>query len=157
MSADSEVIIYLPYEMLRLIFLLVASLDRTSLSMEMVEMLSDLKWPSPLLKSQKERLWLIPCRLSHKYPLTVLDELWNKYKTPFLQKSDSVLVFTSRWLQAVSQEKCYGNRKWCSLLLVFSQAPPANRRPPRSGSQQNWTVPSGWACSWACLTERGAR
>lgn len=43
MSADSEVIIYLPYEMLRLIFLLVASLDRTSLSMEMVEMLSDLK------------------------------------------------------------------------------------------------------------------
>lgn len=39
-----------PYEILRLIFLFVASLDRTSLSMEMVEMLSDLKCPSPLLK-----------------------------------------------------------------------------------------------------------
>lgn len=43
MSADREEIINLPYEMFRLIFLLVASFERTSLSMEMVEMLSDLK------------------------------------------------------------------------------------------------------------------
>lgn len=35
--------------MFRLIFFFVASLERTSLSIEMVEMLSDLKWPSPLL------------------------------------------------------------------------------------------------------------
>lgn len=65
---------------------------------------------------------------------------------------DCVLVFTSRWLQDASQEKCCGNRKWCSLLLVFSQAPLADRRPPRSGSQQNWTVPPDWACSWAWVT-----
>lgn len=38
--------------MFRLIFFLVASLERTSLRIEMVEMLSDLKWPSPLLKLQ---------------------------------------------------------------------------------------------------------
>lgn len=38
--------------MLRLIFFLVASLERTSLRIEIVEMLSDLKWPSPLLELQ---------------------------------------------------------------------------------------------------------
>lgn len=38
--------------MFRLIFFLVASLERTSLRIEIVEMLSDLKWPSPLLKLQ---------------------------------------------------------------------------------------------------------
>lgn len=40
--------------MFRLIFFLVASLERTSLKIEIVEMLSDLKWPSPLLKKQKK-------------------------------------------------------------------------------------------------------
>ena len=63
------------------------------------------------------------------------------------------LVFTSNWLQAECRGKCCGNEKWCSLLLVFSQGPLANRRPPRSGSQQNWTAPPDWACSWACRTD----
>lgn len=40
---------FLPYDMLRLIFLLVASLESTSLRMDIVEMLSDLKYPSPFL------------------------------------------------------------------------------------------------------------
>lgn len=39
----------LPYDMLRLIFLLVASLESTSFRMDIVEMLSDLKHPSPFL------------------------------------------------------------------------------------------------------------
>lgn len=44
---------FLPYDMLRLIFLLVASLESTSLRMDIVEMLSDLKYPSPFLQKKK--------------------------------------------------------------------------------------------------------
>lgn len=51
-SDKNWILRHLPYEMFRLIFFLVASLERTSLRIEMVEMLSDLKWPSPLLKLQ---------------------------------------------------------------------------------------------------------
>ena len=39
-----------PYEMLRLIFLFVASLESTSFSIDIVEILSDLKMASPFLK-----------------------------------------------------------------------------------------------------------
>ena len=39
-----------PYEMLRLIFLFVASLVNTSLRIDIVEILSDLKMASPFLK-----------------------------------------------------------------------------------------------------------
>ena len=41
--------------MLRLIFLFVASLVRTSLRIDIVEMLSDLKMASPFLKKMKKR------------------------------------------------------------------------------------------------------
>lgn len=43
---------FLPYDMLRLIFLFVASLESTSFRMDIVEMLSDLKTPSPFLQNQ---------------------------------------------------------------------------------------------------------
>ena len=43
-----------PYEMLRLIFLLVASLVRTSLRIDIVEMLSDLKIASPFLDIKEQ-------------------------------------------------------------------------------------------------------
>lgn len=44
-----EKIKYLPHDMLRLIFLLVASLDSTSFKIDIVDILSDLKYPSPFL------------------------------------------------------------------------------------------------------------
>lgn len=43
---------FLPYDMLRLIFLLVASLESTSFRIDIVEILSDLKTPSPFLQNQ---------------------------------------------------------------------------------------------------------
>lgn len=43
---------FLPYDMLRLIFLFVASLESTSFRIDIVEMLSDLKTPSPFLQNQ---------------------------------------------------------------------------------------------------------
>lgn len=43
-----------PYEMLRLIFLFVASLESTSFSIDIVEILSDLKMASPFLKRQNK-------------------------------------------------------------------------------------------------------
>lgn len=44
----------LPYDMLRLIFLLVASLESTSFRIDIVEMLSDLKHPSPFLQRKRK-------------------------------------------------------------------------------------------------------
>lgn len=48
----------LPYDMLRLIFLFVASLESTSFRMDIVEMLSDLKHPSPFLQRKKNFRWI---------------------------------------------------------------------------------------------------
>lgn len=50
-----------PYEMLRLIFLFVASLESTSFSIDIVEILSDLKMASPFLKRRTKTQSMVKC------------------------------------------------------------------------------------------------
>ena len=50
-----------PYEMLRLIFLFVASLESTSFSIDIVEILSDLKMASPFLKRHTKTQSMVKC------------------------------------------------------------------------------------------------
>lgn len=128
--------------MFRLILRLVASLERTSLRMDIVEMLSDLKFPSPLLKKKAKKNWF-------KMKTIDLCCIFSLFCVSWMKTAHMEVGLTSSLPQAVFLGKCSESRRWCFLLLGFSQAPQAGRTRPMSGSLQNWTAPPASRCSWA--------